>query len=441
MGANSFGRGVRWQSLLQRVEEAVFVLDRRRRLLFVNRSFEQLADLTADRVRGLVCRRPQSVKPDDSAEEVLAHLLTPPPEANQGRICQVRRLFLSRHRTSPAVRQWWDIEFFPLRQSGPQDGYLILGRILPLPIDLPPGQLILPEKLENLRIRQQKRYTFEWLRSNTLAMRRLQAQARLASQVVEPVLLRGERGTGKHTLARIIHAQGCQQEKYFVGLNCRKLPSRYLTEFFLTDRGSTFWQSIGTLYLAEPAALPRELQQHLCTWLATGNGPRLIVGTSEPIDRLLDELQWRIATISIDLPPLRQRIEDLPLLLEHAQLSKPLTASALEAFRAYAWPGNLTELWRVLREAAGASTSEQIELADLPMPFREARLLELEPVYQAESLSLEQLLNRVEERLIRLALKRTRGNRTRAAELLGIHRPRLLRRLEALGITHSEEEA
>jgi DNA-binding NtrC family response regulator len=156
--------------------------------------------------------------------------------------------------------------------------------------------------------------------------------------------------------------------------------------------------------------------------------------------RLLEELHWRLSTLVLEVPPLRERRADLPALAERflgagEKSGMGLTPAAWEALAAHAWPGNLAELRRVLLAASARAAGERIDLDDLPMALREARLIEHDPARTAGgSLALEEVLAQVERRLIRLALARARGNRSRAAELLGIHRPRLLRRMEALGI-------
>jgi hypothetical protein len=205
-------RGFRWQALFQRATEAMFVLDRRRRLLFINRAAEQLTGLPLERARGLVCRRPRPVGPDDPAEDLLAHVLTPPPEALHGEFARARRLFVARSRPEPGPPQWWDVEFFPLRQAGPREGYLLVGRLLPRPAETPSAAPVLPERLESLRLRRASRFTFDLLAGAGAAMQRLAEQARLASQVAVPALLVGERGAGKRMLARVIHAQGPARE-------------------------------------------------------------------------------------------------------------------------------------------------------------------------------------------------------------------------------------
>ncbi len=480
-------RPFRWQALLQRASEALFVLDRRRRLLFVNRAWEQLTGVPADRARGLVCRHPRPAAPDDSTHTLLTHNLTPPAEALQGEVARTRRLFAPRtHRESGGVTapRWWDVEFFPLRQSGPREGYLLLGRVLPVPEAAgQPGGVpaVLPERLESLRLKRAGRCSFDLFEGGQPALRRLVEQARLASQVRVPALIVGEPGVGKRTLARVIHAHGPAREQAFAALDCRRLPAAAVADVLLAERQGPVWQALGTVYLSEPACLPRDLQLRLCEWLAAGSeaGPRLLVGCRrDPAaevreGRLLEELSWRAATLTLTVPPLRERIEDLPHLTRHIlhELNaeegpkvEGLSEEALEAFRAYAWPGNLAELRQVLTAARLRTTrrlsvggdqgiggipppttpgpSPWLDLADLPHALRLARQIEQDPPRAGEpSLALEDVLQEVERRLIRLALRRARGNRSRAAELLRIHRPRLLRRMEALGIEQRPGEA
>src|SRR4051794_5555331 len=215
----SSARAFRWQAFFQRSVEPLFVLDRRRRLLFVNRAWEELTGLTWDRARALACRREQPAAPDDPPEEVLAHALTPPPEVLDGGTGRARRLL-----PGPEGGRWWDVEFFPLRQGGAQGGLLILGRISPVPPGPAPAPVPVPEPLADLRLRQVNRHGLDLWSSRLPAVRRLAEQVRLAAGVTVPVLLLGEPGTGKQALARAIHYLGPSRERAFAALDCARLP-------------------------------------------------------------------------------------------------------------------------------------------------------------------------------------------------------------------------
>jgi transcriptional regulator with PAS, ATPase and Fis domain len=452
-------RAVRWQALFQQSADAVFVLDRRRRLLFVNRAFEALTGTAADEVRGLICR-PRPLGPAAAAEDVLARALAPPREVLQGRPGHARRLLPSRTAAPPAC---WDVEFFPLRMAGKPGaadeaaGLVVLGRVTPVPRPAGEGPAPLPEKLVALRERAVRRPGLP--ASKVPAVRRLAEQVRLASAVRAPVLLVGEAGTGKETLARLIHYQGPQRERAFAALDCERLPPEALAGVLFGERGAAQRSALGAVYLRQPAALPRDLQARLLEWLAEDGAegaapPRILAGSRSRLEeevrsgRALEGLAWALGTLVLEVPPLRQRRDDLPALVEQmleraaghgtARLAG-LTPAAWEVVRGHPWPGNLRELYAVLSAASGHARGEWLDAADLPAPLRLAQRVGQASARPAERpVPLAQVLEQVERRLIELALRRAGGNKTRAAELLSMWRPRLLRRMAALKMDGGE---
>jgi DNA-binding NtrC family response regulator len=218
----------------------------------------------------------------------------------------------------------------------------------------------------------------------------------------------------------------------------------------------------GAIYLEEPAGLPRDVQLRLCEWLAARSAnserddcPRLFAGSTAPEEdvragRLLAELFCLLGPLSVTVPPLRERRDDLAGLVERMlatlnaereRVVTGLTPAAWEVLRHHDWPGNLDELRQVLADAHAGTTAERIDAAELPAALCQAQRLEQEPVRPApRPVPLEKTMEHVEKRLIQLALKRSRGNRTRAAELLGIYRGRLQRRMEALGMEEASGE-
>jgi transcriptional regulator with AAA-type ATPase domain len=470
------GRTVRWQALFASGRDAFFALDRRRRLLFVNRAWEALAGLPAAEVVGLLCRRPRPAGPEDSLETVLAHALTPPAEVLQGQSARVRRLLPARPGAGaapPTPSRWWDVEFFPVRREGAVPRVLILGRVHPVSpahalalrgtADEPAAPPPLSEGLAALRERAARRHDFALLASPVPAVRKLAEQVKLASRVDTPVWLLGEAGTGKQALARAIHYQGPRRELAFAALDCARLPAAAVARVLFGDRAGAQRAALATVYLREPAQLPRDLQLRLCEWLAADRRdpavdgpevPRVLAGSrANPDDevragRLHEDLACALGALVFEVPPLRERVADLPLLVERllerqAALVEEgeeerrvtaLTPAAWELVRAYPWPGNLRELDAALGAAARACRGATIDAGDLPAGLRAAQ----QPAAPERVLSLPQLLEQVERRLIELALRRAGGHQGRAARLLSVWPSKLSRRLKELKIAPAE---
>jgi transcriptional regulator with AAA-type ATPase domain len=440
----------RWQALFQRAGEPFFILNRHRRILFVNRAWEELTGLSAAEARGLVClRRPP--EPQDPWDVVIRTVCCPPPEVLQGKPGRTRRLVPRADRTP----RWWDLEFLPLQEPG---GLLcVLGKITPLASDETASRPPLPEKLVSLRVRTAERYGLEQLASKLPALERVLEQVHLARQTQMPVLILGEPGTGKYWVARTIHHQGTMREGTFAALDCARIPTALLSPILLGASSPERQLGEGTRYLKEPSFLARELQIQLCAYIREAQESakmRILAGCSalpqEEIrsGRLTEELYCGLSTLVISLPPLRERLVDLPDLVErlleriNTESERPikgLTPEAWELLRGYSWPGNLRELYTLLRSACQRTTTNRIDAGHLPAKLRLAvRLDQTSPPVPERAIRLDEILEQAERRLILLALRKAGGNRSRAAELLSIWRARLLRRMEALGITEPD---
>jgi transcriptional regulator with PAS, ATPase and Fis domain len=433
----------RWRGFFQRSREPLFLLNRQRRLLFANRAWNQLTGLDAAEFRGRVCRRYKH--PEPGSWEAVAAALAPPPEVLAGQVGKARRAFVGR-----AARHWWEVDFFPWRD---EQGLLgILGKVAVVGKPATAAATPLPDKLFDLRVRAAQHYRLDQLDSQAPALQRVAEQVRLAAQSTAPVVLIGERGTGKQHLVRIIHHHGVQRERGFAAVDCAGLPPSALAGVLFGPVGLTRRDSLGTLYLRHPDHLPRDIQVQLADWLGDldATRPRLAAGlTCAPEEairagRLLEELYCALAVVTIALPPLRERQADLPLLaellLERTRAegrprSTGLSTECWEIVRGYSWPGNLRELAEVLASAQARAAGELLEAADLPAYVRRTVQLDQTPGREpARPLPLKQLLEQIERRLITLALKSSRGNKSEAAKMLSIWRPLLLRRMQALGI-------
>lgn len=423
----------RWQAFFQHAAQPIFLLNRRRRILFVNRAWEACTGLKLAEVRGRACRRRAAHAMGEKEEAILA-ACAPPTDALEGQSCRERR-------RAPQGSGWWEIHFQPF--AGEQELLGMLGtiRVLADPTEMP---LPLPDRLTALRDRVAARHRLDDLITDTPALARLVEQARLAAQTRTPITLLGEPGSGKAWLARAIHLRSEAGQRPFACLDAARIPAPLLGETLLGPRSRQL--PLGTVYLRNAERLSAEWQSRITDALRTGEHaelPRLMVGyRGDPAaevsaGRLLPDFYCAVSPIVITLPPLRDRLGDLArfidIFLQQLRELKPhsvrtVSNEAMAVLRAHRWPGNLAELQAVLSDSCVRAKSERLELADLPYYLKQT------PAPPQRSLPLDALLEQVERRLIALALKLAQNNQTRAAELLQVWRPRLVRRLEKLGI-------
>jgi two-component system response regulator AtoC len=282
------------------------------------------------------------------------------------------------------------------------------------------------------------------------------------------VLVTGESGVGKELVARAIHARGARKSSPFVAVNCGAIPENLLeSELFghkkgaftdaSSDRRGLFEEADGgTLLLDEIGELPLALQVKLLRALQeetirrvgdtkdTKIDVRIIAATHRDLaaetkaGRFREDLYYRINVLPLHIPPLRERREDIPLLIDHfvarnnARLGTHITGLSSEAKKLlldYAWPGNVRELENTIERAMVLSDGGVIEAPDLPDRIREA----MDPVavqLASGELSVKKTVHAIEQILIRRALQKTKGNRTRAAEILEISHRALLYKIK-----------
>jgi DNA-binding NtrC family response regulator len=294
------------------------------------------------------------------------------------------------------------------------------------------------------------------------------------------VLLRGETGTGKELVAHAIHINSPREEKPFVRVNCAALaPGVLESELFGHEKGS-FTGALarrpgrfeladgGTLFLDEVGDLPMEVQIKLLRTLQereferVGGAEtikvdvRLISATNRNLETMIEDgefredLYYRLNVFPINLPPLRDRLDDLPPLVGHfiAKFSRqmgvtaaPASAEALAKLREYNWPGNVRELENIIERAVALSSSTLIGAADLP-EAKTPRIATSQPPGQlpADGVDLDQLVSDYERTWVVQALEQTGGVRKRAATLLGISFRSLRYRLEKLGIDKGDDD-
>jgi len=292
------------------------------------------------------------------------------------------------------------------------------------------------------------------------------------------VLVTGKSSKGKEVIARAIHAQSPRRDAPFVAVNCGAIPENLLeSELFGHVKGAFTGASRahrglfaeahqGTLFLDEIAELPTALQVKLLRAIQeeeirpVGDAKsqaidvRVIAATARDLARELaegrfrEDLFYRLNVVRLEVPALRARRKDIPLLVDHflgrfrEQLSKPVRRvadPALELLCAYAWPGNVRELENVIERAVILTDGDAIEVAALPQALQSARPAGAGPsgpraANATDDLSMKRARQVFEADLIRRALARTGGNRTHAAKLLEISHRALLYKLKDYGI-------
>jgi two-component system, NtrC family, response regulator HydG len=265
---------------------------------------------------------------------------------------------------------------------------------------------------------------------------KLIAQVKKLSAVRTPVLLVGENGTGKTIIAEILHAATGAPETAFIRIDCSLSSEARFREGLLGRNGEggewVMQAKGGTLYLQHVQCLALPVQKELVSVLRnTAHGFRLVATTSEDLERLVDEgrfhdeLFYRVASLPVHMPALRDRAEDIPLLAKHfsTQATNPLfdtnliefTDDALGVMSAYHWPGNLTELQQAVTKLA--STSETRVITSQQLPVRLRALKDWPP--------LSEYLAGQQKQYIDLVLHACRGDRAAAARVLGIDEAKL----------------
>jgi two-component system response regulator AtoC len=335
----------------------------------------------------------------------------------------------------------------------------------------------LREEVKRLRQLVSEASTFDELLGESRAMRKVYELLRRIGDSDASVLITGESGTGKELVAKALHRHGRRSQCPFVAINCAAMPETLLeSELFGHARGAftdaraartgLFVQANGgTLLLDEIGDLPMTLQPKLLRALQErvvrpvgGNEEvpfdvRLIATTNRDLEsgvedgRFREDLYFRINVIHVTLPPLRARGSDVLLLAQHfltefaTQAGKRVTGmsrAVAERLLSYAWPGNVRELRNCMEHAVALAQYEEINFDDLPerIRHRPAHV----PLVSDDPSELVPL-DEVERRYIECVMRAVGGNKTLAAQTLGIGRKTLYRKLEQYGITGAADQA
>ena len=343
--------------------------------------------------------------------------------------------------------------------------------------------LVLRKAEERLRLARENRrlrselsadYRLENIVGTSAAVQDVLRQVRKVAPTRATVLLTGESGTGKELAARAIHELSPRASLPFVAVNCGAIPGELIeSELFghvrgaFTDasrdrKGLAAEADGGTLFLDEIGELPPGLQVKLLRFLEDGEvrrvgdsraekvDVRVVAATARDLPRAVkaglfrEDLFYRLNVVAIRLPALRERTEDVPALVAHflakhrrLRPDAPVTGTtpeAMELLRAHRWPGNVRELEHAVERAVVLAEGPLVHEEDLPDEVRFAARGAPDGPLPGGDLSVKRNFRALEERLIRDALERTGGNRTRASELLDLSYRALLYKIKEYGI-------
>jgi DNA-binding NtrC family response regulator len=329
---------------------------------------------------------------------------------------------------------------------------------------------------ENVRLKDElrQRFGFDNIIGKSQAMKGVFDLVKAAAPTRSTILLQGESGTGKELVARAIHANSNRVDAPFITVNSGSLPPDLLEShlfghvkgaftgavalkkglFEAADKGTIFFDEISSISLETQAKLLRVMQEK--EFMRLGGTQtikvdvRILAATNTDIEELIaakafrKDLFYRLNVIKIDVPPLRERKEDIPLLVKHfidiyarenRKEVEGVSEDVLEVLDGHSWPGNVRELENLIERAVVLSRAKVITRAQLPPFLIRANTAE-DPTALAgsESLDLREQTQAFEKKLILTALKRTKGVQNKAAKLLGVKATTLNEKIKRLGI-------
>lgn len=330
------------------------------------------------------------------------------------------------------------------------------------------GRLSEKKKLEGEvgRLRQEirKNSGVEGIVGKSPQIREVFEKITAASRVDSPVLILGESGTGKEMVARAIHNQSARSKSAFIAINCGALPRELIESelfghkkgafttavsdhdgmFVAAEKGTLFLDEIGEMAPSAQVKLLRALQERTIRSVGESREKavdvRILAATNQNIEQAIEskqvreDLYYRLSVITIQIPPLRNRREDIPLLISFfidrfntlfGRQVAGVASDAMDILQSHPWPGNVRQLENVLEGCFAMGITNQIEGKDLPATIRVASVAQAGDVPK---------LTESEKVLIERAIKAAGGNKSRAARILGISRTRLYNKIETYKI-------
>jgi two-component system response regulator AtoC len=333
--------------------------------------------------------------------------------------------------------------------------------------------------------KDESRYISDEIVGNSPKMQEVFKQIGKVAESDATVLIRGESGTGKELVAKAIHHHSNRKNKPFIVVNCAAIPetlleselfghekgaftdayARRIGKFEQAQDGTIFLDEIGDMSLNLQAKLLRILQEKTFSRVG-GNetivsNARVLAATNRNLEKLVEtgefreDLFYRLNVVTIWLPPLRERKEDIPLLVDYfvakyAEKYKKdvrgVSKEVLELFLDYDWPGNVRELENAVARGVIVTSAPLILIEDLPQTLRDKTKQErqgevkVEGQLEEENLNLPKLIEKIEKEAIIKALEKAEGNKTKAAQILGISRKSLFNKLRYYNLIKEEDE-
>ncbi len=331
------------------------------------------------------------------------------------------------------------------------------------------------QEVENLRSEVKRSYNFDNIIGRTEGMKKIFQTIQQIADKRSTVAIYGESGTGKELIARAIHFNSKRRHKPFVAVNIAAIPEtlienelfghekgaytdareRMQGKFELANGGTLFLDEIGELPMNTQVKLLRVLQEREFTRLGSAVSEKLdvrfIVATNRDLEEAMkqkqfrEDLYYRINVVPLRIPPLRQRKNDIHPLVNHILNKicaddegplKRISKEALELLMEYRWPGNVRELENVIERCVAFSNGDAIGVDDLPVKIRSLQMdtAALDRDFVENGKSLSETIEEFEKKMIVNALKRTRGNKTKAAKTLRITRKMLRYKVDKYGL-------
>lgn len=450
-------------ALLNEAHEPVFMVSSDRKLIYLNQALLHLAGFAKEQLLGESLDYLSTG--ETSSPAALLAALAPPPDLPAPGETIVSAVYLPRVGMPPLATR---ITFWNLGNQ-PEANPVILGVVgrIPQPPVIKPGLAqTLHAELAAARLKWRHETTDASLVGHAPLFRKAIHQAELAAGNLAPLLIVGENGTGKEHFARSIHQRSSVQRNAFVPLDCQILTEAMLHEVIqhalesVPSTTGTATLGPGTILLKSIDAAPRSFWQQLeqfrkasihrndipIRWMATSR-----LNSRQLLEREICDQQALvgISTIEIELPPLRERGRDALLIAQHLLeeqnrlAPRQLAGWSPEVQRLigeYNWPGNIAELKRFVTESRERAQGPIIQVHDLPHFWQVGHDAQsVPPPRPVQIMPLDAALEAFEKEQIKQALAAVRGNRSKAADLLEIPRPRLYRRMEQLGLGESED--